>query len=319
MKIKRITIYFTIFIGCLLSFLSNLSGFAKEEHDNFIILTGENDVLGWTKYGQDPNTSTDGFMTHGTSLKLYLKNSYMFEIFQQIYTPETKDFPKPLPGDRSYAGWLGINVNKFFIEENHVDTFCLGLGTIGPNAFADDVQTSFHKWINCSPPVGWDSQLNNEPTFQFGYNRTYSHYAYDWLEYRPGTGINLGNALIDVEIDNTIRFGYNLPQKTPLLINSHFSQIDIPTKQPRSKFSIFGFISCKVKAVVRDIFLDGNTFNRDGNITVDKENFVADGILGIGLCFYNININFNHIERTREFQTQTRDERFDGLSIGCYF
>jgi hypothetical protein len=280
-------------------------------------LSLENDFLEHSHYGYENEGTTDGYLTNQLGLRYFHNDDYELEVYQSIYTPENKDFPRPQPGDRSYAGWLAGNFTQFRLGTDYVDSFGVGVGVIGPASLAGDTQINFHKWIDCALPQGWDTQLNNEPTLQISANRTYSKFITKWLEYRPGAGANLGNALIDAELDNTIRCGYNIPRAFPQISNSKICPVSPKREIKPTPFACYVFVSLKGKAIARDIFLDGNTFNKNDNITVDKENFVADNIIGVALTIYRFDLSITHIERTREFETQIRDERFEGFQIGC--
>jgi hypothetical protein len=64
--------------------------------------------------------------------------------------------------------------------------------------------------------------------------------------------------------------------------------------------------------------LDGNTF-QDNVVTVDKEYIVGDGLIGLCFGIYNFEITASHVEKSKEFQTQERDARFDSLQIRWEF
>ena len=273
---------------------------------NQISLYEENDCL-----EKNNGDVTDGYYTQGFSVRYEDDANWGLKLSQQIYTPENKDDPNPQYNDRPYAGWLHGEWFKKTFNENYENYYEIGLGIVGPASGGEWVQTEVHKLIKSSPPMGWKWQLNNEPTMQLAYYRTYSIFACEYIEFRPYAGVNLGNALTDAEMGNIIRLGYNIPKNFDPVIRS--------VKKDGSFMNntyAYTFVGGKVYGVARNIFLDGNTFS-DNEVTVDKENIVGDALLGLCLGVYNVEVTITHVERTKEFETQTRNNRFDSIQL-CY-
>ena len=108
----------------------------------------------------------DPLLGEKSSLKT---NQISFIIGQNIFTPEDISNPNLIVNDRPYAGWLyfGIGLMRSHIIKKGLaifDTLEVDLGIVGPESYAQDVQTWWHKNISDSPrPAGWDNQLKNEP------------------------------------------------------------------------------------------------------------------------------------------------------------
>jgi hypothetical protein len=71
------------------------------------------------------------------------------------------------------------------------------------------------------------------------------------------------------------------------------------------------------RAIARNLFLDGNTFQ--SSRSVDKENFVGDAILGAAITFDRMRIAFTHVIRSREYKTQTKEARFGAVDVSFRF
>lgn len=69
------------------------------------------------------------------------------------------------------------------------------------------------------------------------------------------------------------------------------------------------------KAVVRDIFLDGNTFRESHS--VDKKRFAGDAVLGGVARYKRVALHLSYVTRSREFATQIGRQRF-GSAIVSY-
>jgi hypothetical protein len=272
-----------------------------------VSIYAENDCL--EKMPDD--SSSDGYYTAGEQITYHNDDNWGVKIASQIYTPSDKNNPLPEYNDRPYAGWLHLDVYQTYYRENKaIDTFTLGLGVVGPASGGEWIQTEVHKLIDSSPPMGWEYQLKNEPTIQLSSYRMYSVFLNKWMEYRPSAGVDLGNARTDLALGNTIRTGYNIP--------NDFDPVIKKIKSFQDEFYAYAFVSCNGQLVLHDIFLDGNTF-KDNEVTVDKKPLVADFHFGISLGLKYIDVTVTHVERTKEFETQTRDNRFDSIQISYNF
>jgi hypothetical protein len=295
----------------LLMFLSVISCiYLNSGYSASLSIYEENDVLEPDGKG----SNVDGYYTQGLQFKYENDNNWGIKLAQQIYTPENKDDPNPQYGDRPYAGWLHSEFFKKTYKENYENYYEIGLGIVGPYSLAEEAQIEIHKLIGSHPPMGWKYQLNNEPTLQLAYYRTYSLFVNKYIEFRPYAGANLGNALTDVELGNIIRVGYNLPKNFDPVIKA----FKLENKSFLDNIYAYGFLGGKAYGVARNIFLDGNTFS-DNIVTVDKENVVGDGLIGLCIGIYNFEVTATHVERTDEFKTQIRPEKFDSLQIHYKF
>jgi len=267
-----------------------------------ISLYGENDFM----------HRTDGWYTQGTQIKYDSDNLWGMKIDQAIYTPENKDDPDPVRGDRPYAGYLHLDGFKHFCEGKQDDYIELSLGVIGPASGAEAVQSGFHKITGMAIPQGWKWQLKNEPTVNAAYYKSYSVMLEKWLEYKPLGGVNLGNVLVDAELGNCIRVGYNLPREFSPLIYNFASD----TKKPKDKnFYCYAFAGVIGKTIAYNQILDGSLF-QDEPVTVRHNNFVADGFIGACIGFWQLELTITHVVRTEEWLSQPdRDNEFESVKI----
>ena len=61
------------------------------------------------------------------------------------------------------------------------------------------------------------------------------------------------------------------------------------------------------------IFLDGNTFH--DSHSVDKKNFVADLMGGIGIVFGRVKVSYAYVFRTKQFETQSDAQLFGAFTL----
>ncbi len=240
---------------------------------------------------------------------------------QSMFTPDDPDLRMPNPNDRPYAGWLYGSVGVVTDTGDQLENMAVTVGVVGPAAMAKPTQRFIHKITDSPQFRGWDEQLNNEPGLILSYERKwrslieFSPFGMG-ADVTPHVGMNLGNVYTDASLGATFRLGFDLPQDygppriRPSLPGSDFF---IPTQ------SISGYLFAGVegRAVGRNIFLDGNTFE-DGP-DVDKEWGVGSLQLGAALTYGEARISYTHVFMTEEFKTQEKPAQFGAVTVSYRF
>jgi len=268
---------------------------------------------------------TDRHYTHGT--KYIYVNSTCLNIFDNIYKDKIKhtaftlaqhmyapsDISKEdlILNDRPYGGWLyfGISLYAYSKDFSSMNFIEVDSGIVGPYSFSDQTQTFVHKNIGAQKPMGWDNQIKNEYGMNIIYQKKYK-YKYDIgsldYEFIPYYGGSLGNVFTYLDIGLIFRTGYNIPN------NFGLPKIEPTPKKLNDSFSIYYFIDCFPRYVIRNIFLDGNTLRESHR--VDKENLVTDITHGLSISFKSFSISYGYTYRTKEFNRQSHHNEF-GLLI----
>jgi len=250
-----------------------------------------------------------------------LKGRAGFSVGQSIFTPEDTTAKELIPEDRPYAGWLyvgfGIVANQ---GSRRYDKLELELGMVGPYSFAEEVQTYWHSLLGLQVPQGWDNQLDNEPGAALYYEqaRRYDRKALLGLtaDIVPHFGGCLGNVFTYAAAGFTVRLGSNLeddfgpPRISPSLPGGAFFR-------PERGFNWYVFAGLEGRAVLHNIFLDGNTFT--DSHSVDKKPLVGDAQAGVVLQWNRFRISYTQIFRTKEFDGQDRGDLFGSLSFSYLF
>jgi hypothetical protein len=241
------------------------------------------------------------------------QKNFGLAIGQNIYTPQNTAAAVPDPNDRPYAGWTYLELSFVSRTEKVMDTLSFQFGMVGPNSYAEETQTQVHEWIHVAVPQGWDYQLQNEFGVNVVYERRWRLYGRAFnrvlgADLVPHLGASLGNVQTYANTGGTVRFGFNLPSDFGVSLirpggtaPTPLDDTD-PRVSPYRNWSFFVFGSVDGRAVARDIFLDGNTW--EDSPSVDKEPFVADLSYGIGLIAGKWQLTFAQTYRTREFKTQ---------------
>ena len=243
---------------------------------------------------------------------------------QDTYTPEDTDRMDLIEADRPYAGWTYLAAGFHSIAGNQKASWGLTVGVLGPLSLAEDTQNFTHDLLGLDRAAGWDNQLENELTVDLAFesqwrwlrSRGINGFGYDLI---PHLGGRIGTANISANAGAEVRFGWNLPNdfgSCPIRVGCETNSTSNGegaglANQDKSGFHFFTAIDGK--AVVRDIYLDGNTFR--SSHSVDKEPFVADIMAGIAWRYKNINTTYSYVYRSKQFKSQTGKQAFGSISI----
>ena len=247
---------------------------------------------------------------------------------QSLFTPEDLSRPVPDPRDRPYAGWLYGGFTAYRDTGDHLDRADVTLGLVGPGAGGAAVQNTWHRAAPLAAlrhmrANGWSSQLRDEPGLVLSEQRQWRFAtAAGPIEFDavPEANVSLGNIFTYAAAGGMVRIGQGLavdwgqPRIQPALTGSDFVN--------RSAFDgrwgawyVFGGI--EGRAVGRNIFLDGNTFEHSAHVS--KEPFVVDYTAGLMTYLSTVRFSASYTRRTREFVTQLKQDEFVSVLLAINF
>ncbi|WP_343562614.1 lipid A deacylase LpxR family protein [Kiloniella sp. b19] len=307
------------------------------EDNSFLTITVENDLFG---SGTDENYTSGVRLTYfndkasppefvrsiGDAVPFFNINettSIYYSAGQNLYTPEVITTRIPDPNDRPYAGFLYGSIGYRTLFDNHVDDIELTLGVVGPAALGEETQRFVHDLIGSDDPKGWDSQLENEPVVMLAYQRIWPDLfsaPLDPFYFRiaPHAGATLGNA-----------YTYANAGLTFLLVPERHRWQTAPARVrpaipgsgqfyvPEDEFSWLIFAGVEGRAVARNIFLDGNSF--EDSPSVDKKYGVLDVNTGFTVTYGRTQIAYTLNWRSDEFDNQRDNSLFGSVSLGYRF
>ncbi len=251
-----------------------------------------------------------------------------FALGQSIYTPRDIERVPPDPEDRPYAGWSYLELAFASRSTRVMDTFAVQIGMVGPHSYAEDFQRVVHEWIDSRDPKGWDHQLEDELGINIAIERRLRLYARAFnerlgLDVVPYGGVSVGNVSTFAKAGLTTRLGFSLPNDfgvdliRPSAVTLAPLNVEPDGAPRRGSFGFFVYAGAEGRAVARDIFLDGNTF--EDSPSVDRENFVADVFAGVGIVKGAFQLTYTEALRTREFKGQEKESRFGSLTMSWAF
>ncbi len=260
-----------------------------------------------------PNNATDRHYTNGVGVSLAWQSDFAAGFFdwldpnhratdatasgvtfgQLMFTPQNIQRVVPDPSDRPYAGYLYVGG---FVQRSTLPTgtntwavfdhLQLDVGVVGPSALAEDVQVEVHDIVSDPEPLGWDSQLDDEGTFQLTWTRKWRRELGDFeaanqvwqVQMIPHARLRAGTVYVDAQAGALVRVGLNLPAD----FGPGFLQdIGDATQNPARGWVFYVYAGAAARLVAHDIFLAGGTFN-DGP-SVDIEPVVGEVAYGFVL------------------------------------
>lgn len=240
-----------------------------------------------------------------------------YSLGQMMFTPEDTKASDPPSDMRPYAGYLYGAIALTGRTQGREDQLRIQLGMIGPASLAADSQDLVHRIRGFDLPQGWHTQLRDEPGLVISYRRMNDLASIDSrgeriFDLAANYGGAVGNVFDYVDAGLTARLGFGLPA------DSGPPQID-PSRpgsrlyQPQAEFGAYIFAGIQGRAVARNLFLDGNSFQPSRS--VPKEIWVGDLSAGAALAFRRFRLSFMHVFRSREYRTQNGFDEFGTLAL----
>lgn len=243
-----------------------------------------------------------------------------FTAAQLIFTPENLMAQRPLPDDRPYAGYLyggvfwqrATDVGPY--QDATVDHVQLDLGIVGPSSRAEDIQEFIHRHFEGDDPMGWDNQLDDEPTIQFWLRKRWrldmGSVDLDGLgdagalraQLIPYAELAVGTVYRHVEGGALVRLGFNLPDDFG---PGSLQDLGSFTGGPQTGWGGYGFVGVAGRVTEHNLFIEGSEFQ--DSLGVDAEPLTGELTLGLAATYRQHPWTFEAAYRQTYFTQQ-----FDG-------
>ncbi|MFO7885253.1 MAG: lipid A deacylase LpxR family protein [Desulfobacteraceae bacterium] len=338
-----ITIFFSVFFSVLSAQASARAGDGSQGYHRFSVFL-ENDAFAsddsqytsgikliWSRYNLS-DLPDDAWLHKWlypliNTLNFYnspeFKKALTFTLGQKIYTPDDTDSKELIESDRPYAGITFAELGFHKISQKSMHTLEFGAGIVGPESFAEDVQSWTHDILGNNEPEGWDHQLENEPIVCLIYDYKKKLFQKNIMQGYGGDvilnmGGDLSNARTFTKIGFLGRYGWNVPENFghfPIEPATTFNT-QIPEYGPeknKSRFGLHLFAAARTKWMIRDIFLDGNSFR--SSHSVDKKKLVSVFSGGVELTWSRITTALSYVHRTKSFNRQDEPQKFITINL----
>jgi len=248
-----------------------------------------------------------------------LKRKVEFSLGQNMYTPADISRSDLIADDRPYAGWTYLAAAFHTRSREWMDTIELQLGLVGPSSYAEETQKAVHDLRDLQQPNGWEHQLKNEPGLAVIYERKWQldpffsrgTFAIDAITH---LGCALGNVATYANTGFETRLGWNLPDDFGVSLIRPAGNTGFSARQQPGGYL---FAAVNGRAVLQDIFLDGNTFAHSHS--VDKKPLVADLAGGAALYLKQFKLTWTQVLRTKVFDGQPDNHSFGSLIFSFFF
>lgn len=319
-------------LACLLLALGAERGGAAE--NALWVVDYENDLLaGQDNYYTsgillsriDPGANAPAWLRRVANLVPAFRDAnalpYGFSIGQNIYTPADIKNPTLPPDDRPYAGWLHMDFVTGIPRDDGAHRFMVSLGITGPASLAEETQKTIHDLVDSPEPVGWENQLETEPTLQLAYDRLWRSSQLRFgetggIDMSVYGGAQLGNAYTNVNagtffrVGSSMPHGYGPPRITPATSGSGYFE-------PRSGSGWYFYGGMEGRRVFRDMFIEGNTFGGVDGVRAIR--YVGEFFAGLVYTRGPLRLAYTHVWRNREFVGQPRGQDYGSLSLSFWW
>ena len=289
------------------------------ENDSYVTVSGDRHYtngayFSWTSDGYpDGENFARYLMLPGTENASW-RHGYF--LGQAIFTPENLTNFNPPANDRPYAGWLFGGARLYRDSGDRLDKIEATLGLVGPASLGSDVQRAWHAaFIPSAVQInGWHAQLRDEPGLVLSEQRIWRVAMADGplqMEALPEANIAIGNIYDYAGAGLTFRLGHNLkadwgpPRIAPAQQGSDFQDVE--------SFAWYVYAGGEVRAVARNLFLDGNSFH--AGPSVSKKTLVGDFNTGAALLFPHVRVTAGYTLRGTEFRGQNGNDEIGSLTV----
>lgn len=296
--------------------------------ENDLFYNADHDYTNGTElsYTTAPDEAPDWAVDAARQLPFFTDSGEVrtrYALGQAMFTPNDITLVNPPLTDRPYAAFFFGALGLVGDDDTHLDQLQVTLGVTGPMAAGQEIQKFIHAAVEGRKPRGWHYQLRDEPGLVLQYERTFRTverlpFLGLAIDAEPHIGGAIGNVWDYVNVGGMARIGFNMPDDYgPMRIQPSLPGSDYYEPGRDGPIGGYLFAGLEGRAVARNLFLDGNTF--ESSRGVSKLNLVGDLVLGAAVTFDYARLAFTHVIRTREYKTQKGDDQYGALDLTLRF
>ncbi len=288
----------------LLLLLSNIV-FPQETYTKELSIKSDNDLYSSKK--------RDRYYTSGLFLsfkylnkkknKKALKKVYEIQVGQQLYTPQVSTVALLSEHDRPFAGYLyGSFGFSNFYKNKSIFKISSQIGTIGTNAFGEEIMSAIHKTYGFNLPVGWKYQIANAFTLNINANYIKNipetiipNTSIDWIN-----SVNIGSIFNNLSTALNFKIGL-----TPLKeFNKTISYSgNIGAKKHNNK-EFFIYLKPNITYTSYDATIQGSFFNKSSPVTYKIKPIVFSSEIGLFYAIKRIQIGYTFNIHSKKLRSE---------------
>jgi hypothetical protein len=238
---------------------------------------------------------------------------------QEMHTPDDITISDPPLDDQPYAGVLYVDSLLYARKERWAHVWQLRLGVVGPASQAENVQKDFHDLIGGDEPMGWDTQMPDEPIINVGYTLAHLSAAghvgktAEWRVVSVGTA-GAGTYFTGVGIGAYAELGWNLVDAFGgTSLRSGLNAASTVGVGPVKDWSVSFFGGFGGYGVAHYLPLDGTVFH--DSRSVDSKPLIGTGTLGISVRHEALVLSLAATFFTDTFEEQRESASYGTLSM----
>ena len=257
-----------------------------------------------------------------------IKKTIEFEFGQKIYTAESGHVYPPYHIDRPFTGYLFGNVawNWLYKDEDAVK-FTAEVGTIGPAALGEEIQSGFHQLFGLYKVVGgygykqyggWSHQLNTEPGLNLRLD--YKHLLYrndgNWFDIAANPDAWLGSTFTGASAGLQFRVGGLNQFFQSAITNTRVTD----NKNEHMNHEFYFFTLPQVNYVVYDATIEGGLFRKDkGPVTFGIYHWVYQQQFGLQFASARWTASAIAFIKSREVKSTALGDQWGSIGITYRF
>ena len=273
---------------------------------------------------QDLSGRADGLLSDVVkTLGMHQPEQLQVAVAHTMYTPVDLSLATIPATVHPYGGHLFISAGLSATRPHLLGSVELLGGWTGPPALGEPVQKRVHEFFNCCEPMGWDGQVQAEPTF--GTSVTLA--AHELVppqsapvELRAVPHTTLALATTDVAVQAGLTVGIGTRGDVPALRpeQGRFGHGGIDTRlrgETKVGVAFFGVMSWRYQA--HDMFVQGGTFRQVP--APELVPWVTESAVGVRVRVFGTQLLMMNNVQFKTYETQARDHAYGTMAISQEF
>lgn len=245
-----------------------------------------------------------------------------WSVGQEIHTPDDITLSDPPLDDQPYAGVLYVDSVLYARSDRWTHAWELKVGVTGHASGAESTQREFHELIGADEPMGWHTQLPEEPVINLGFTTAYLWKQGDVgqsAQWRliPVGSVGLGTYFTGAGLGMYGEVGWNLVDALGgTSLREGLNAASTVGVKPVDRWSVSFFGGIGGHAVGHYLPLDGTVFH--DSRSVDTKPFVGNATIGASVRRGRFVLSLSTTFSTKAFDGQEKGAEFANLSFSWF-